>query len=904
MGKDERTVVGRVAETVDSAMYSQYKRLGENVARRPCLTMGLSFFVFVLTVLGAVFNFETESRGEKLWIPQDTKALDDRDVYETYFPRNARYNTVVLEVVDPSDSMLTKDVLTKVFELFDTLQEHRTSVAPPQNLTQLCLPGFSDGYPCVITGVLGKWMWQSSLLALEPDDASVLATINADDAVEDLKRYLGQPTTDGAGAVTSAPSIRLDIFLENREEVVDNEEVDPVGDDWEEFFLDLFEGKTFASAGGVAFRAYPWATRSFSDEFGSVITGDVLLVNVSFLIIFIYMALNLGDFTRVKSRVALSLACIVTVGMSIGTSIGLASAFGQFYGPVNSVLPFVLLGLGVDDSFVITSAFDSERPRPGEVVEDRVARALGHAGVSITVTSVTDFVAFAISTATVLPGLSTFCAYAAIGILALFAYQVTFFTAALTLDARRQRSNRYDCCCCLPTSGGDVAPADAAVAVAPPKQGMVNKFLELRFAPAIVRPGVREAIALGFAAMFGVFCHAATLLSVESSERSFIPDGSYLLDTFDKIDFYFGDTGYSCEVVTLNMDYHAAQAALLDLKARFSGRESRAPFIKEPASAGSGYESWIEEFISYKQATAPGDLVASGDYSVVADEGTFYEDLAAWLEGDGSQYESDVVFESSGTAISASRVHFEFISFIENDPRGGKRDDTDKQVEAMDEMRRLVDGMGDLNAFAWSYEFLNWETFKIIYQELTQNIGLALLAVAVITLVLIAHPLTSGLVFVCVAMTIVDILGAMFYWNIVVDNVSVIMLTLSVGLSVDYAAHVGHHWMVVQGTKDERVAKTLGGIGAAVLNGALSTFLAVCLLAGSGSYVFRTLFRLFFLTVVLGVGHGMILLPVLLHIMGPKPYKDEPADSHGVGQLEGAAADALIKNETKGEPSA
>ena len=57
-----------------------------------------------------------------------------------------------------------------------------------------------------------------------------------------------------------------------------------------------------------------------------------------------------------------------------------------------------------------------------------------------------------------------------------------------------------------------------------------------------------------------------------------------------------------------------------------------------------------------------------------------------------------------------------------------------------------------------------------------------------------------------------------------------------------------------------------------MINGGISTFLAVLFLAGSESYVFRVLFRQFFLTVVLGLGHGMILLPVMLATVGPQCY--------------------------------
>lgn len=45
------------------------------------------------------------------------------------------------------------------------------------------------------------------------------------------------------------------------------------------------------------------------------------------------------------------------------------------------------------------------------------------------------------------------------------------------------------------------------------------------------------------------------------------------------------------------------------------------------------------------------------------------------------------------------------------------------------------------------------------------------------------------------------------YWGLAIDTVAVINLVLSVGLSVDYSAHVAHSFMVKQGTRDERVVK-------------------------------------------------------------------------------------------------
>lgn len=54
-----------------------------------------------------------------------------------------------------------------------------------------------------------------------------------------------------------------------------------------------------------------------------------------------------------------------------------------------------------------------------------------------------------------------------------------------------------------------------------------------------------------------------------------------------------------------------------------------------------------------------------------------------------------------------------------------------------------------------------------------------------------------------------------------------------------------------------------------MFNGAFSTLLAVMMLVGARSYVFETFFRALFLTVVFGMGQGLLLLPVLLSWANP-----------------------------------
>ena len=87
--------------------------------------------------------------------------------------------------------------------------------------------------------------------------------------------------------------------------------------------------------------------------------------------------------------------------------------------------------------------------------------------------------------------------------------------------------------------------------------------------------------------------------------------------------------------------------------------------------------------------------------------------------------------------------------------------------------------------------------------------------------------------------------------------------------------------------KNQRVLESLADIGAAVLSGALSTFLAVAVLLFSSSYVFEVLSRQFALTVGLGILHGLVLLPVLLSLLGPAPFAS--AYLHGSEEEQGSA---------------
>lgn len=380
----------------------------------------------------------------------------------------------------------------------------------------------------------------------------------------------------------------------------------------------------------------------------------------------------------------------------------------------------------------------------------------------------------------------------------------------------------------------------------------------------------QETSAKDFLASFLHWFQGTLNLSVEDTQRAFIPSDSYLTSFINANDELYPSSGIDVFFVFEDStEIYEKREALADLAAdRFlGGKSTEAPFIAEPVSADayrnvmSGLKSELEK---------NGDSWPTTEEDFISVLGTY-----ASYAGQGRAYVNDVKFaDTERTQLESIRVKSTYISLTK--PKGDdKIDDAERQVDAMDETRKMVDEWGDAlpPVFTYSEKFLSIEGFKIIKKELFLNVGLALAAVAVIVFFTVASPVTSILITLNVAACVIEILGFMHAIGIAIDSVSVINIVLAVGLSIDYSAHVGHCFMLKGGDdKNNRVLEALADIGAAVLSGAMSTFLAVVVLLFSKSYVFSILSKQFALTVGLGVIHGLVLLPVLLSLFGPKAF--------------------------------
>lgn len=868
-----------IGNKVESGIAGVFYRIGDLVATRPKTTIAASILLAVACGAGMT-TLTTENRPEKLWVPQNTIAEVEQASFKSYFPPSSRFNNVIVR--NPSgeeDNILTKKALRDVMRMHLAIEE---STSEFDNVTYTfidlcskrggsCINSTASICQCAVTSVLKQWNYDLDTLDKDDDFLTTLNAYGSDNSTDRFSGVLGNPTFDQNGKIETAEAINIIYFSEDRSEDKDGNIEDPVNEAWEEaVFLKTLQGDDFPTLKFSFLSA-----RSFSDEFGGAITGDLVFVQVSYVLAFAFLGATLGRFKcGPGSRWAMAFSALILVALSTVAGFGISSGvFKLFFGPVHSLLPFILLGIGVDDVFVIVNAFNRERnvarqSEDDEGLRKRSAKALSRAGASITVTSLTDLVAFAISSSSALPALASFCAYASICIFFLWAFAATFFTAAMVQDERRQKENRRDCLCCL-TRKADF-PEDNGE-----EEGKLSNYFRKYHAPAILSKAGKIIVILFFSALLAFGIYGAVNLPVEDTERQFIPKDSYVNDYIDSSDEFFSSSnGISLSVTFENGEQiYQHRDQLAKLSTRITGLSQEPPYIAEPTS--NTYQNVMEGFYTYLEQQENTVSLALGEDGWPTTYADFVSSLKTFIFSVGNKYIQDVSFDND--TLSAFRVKLEYVKLLKEN-RGETIDDAERQIKAMDATREMVDRWNKddalpTTAFPYSDKFLAVEGFKIISQELFRNVGLAIAAVGVIVLFTIASPGAAFVVTLNVAFCIIEILGFMYAVGIVIDSVSVINIVLAVGLSVDYSAHIGHCFMTKGGSnKDARATEALADIGASVLNGATSTFLAVAVLLFSSSYVFQTLSIQFALTVILGVAHGLILLPVMLSLVGPKAF--------------------------------
>ena len=174
---------------------------------------------------------------------------------------------------------------------------------------------------------------------------------------------------------------------------------------------------------------------------------------------------------------------------------------------------------------------------------------------------------------------------------------------------------------------------------------------------------------------------------------------------------------------------------------------------------------------------------------------------------------------------------------------------------------------------------------------MTLCVSLSIIIILIIIMVMTANPTITILVGLCVLITDVLLFGFIHYWRLTLNPVLLVHIVVSVGISVDYSAHIAYAFLVENlpthlsnaSMTQKRIYKAkmaLRKMGSSVFHGGFSTFLAIFVLAPGKTYIFFSMFRLWFGIILFGMSNGFILLPVMLSFVGPIQSNGESKAVH------------------------
>ena len=727
-----------------------------------------------------------ESRAEELFIPQNSKSLKDLDKASKYFTLKVRMETVLLE-----SATRGKALSSKCFK--EVLRIHE-DVMSLDHLSDLCatMPGLKSNSTssCLIVNPLEIFDFkEENLMNISEKVTRAERNItwrmrNGLPVVYNMGRIFASVTRE-KGAILDVGALQMTYYIRDPES---DEEFNEVID-WERSFID----KVSSHEGKMScWNIFYSAGRSLDDAISESTGADMLLVSITFALMISFACTMLGKFRNpLTGHSLLANAGVLAVALGIVAGFGLAMMTGAKFISMVGILPFLVIGIGIDDIFIIVDELDRHKPQD---VADTIKVVMSNSGATITMTTVTDLVAFAVSTATSFPAIRYFCIYAALSVTFAYLMIVTFFVAIMTFDVKRIKLGLRDClpvCRAPPTKEGQPAWDE-------PRTQTSNKMMQA-WAGFLMLPGVKAIVVVISCGLLGFGVYGSMNIDQQFDRRVMAKDDSYLIKFLNTEEKYFGLSLPVSVVWTGNIPY--ADTATQDEMKKVS------EIIKSSKFYHNRTRSWLEAFLEF--------TVKSGIKT--ESEVQFMSALRSFLETPHyAFFGNDIKLSKDRQAIVASRI----VGSMESSGSSSF------QRDAMVTLREDIAKYSKLGAFPIAKPFIYLEQYVIILSSTIRNLAIAAGAILVLTSPFLVDLTVILLVFLNFVALIFELFGLMYVWGVSLNAVAMVNLVMAIGFAVDYSAHIAHAFVTsAKEVANERVIEALSTLGASVLMGGKVTFL-------------------------------------------------------------------------------
>lgn len=946
--EDEKSsFIERLGARTDRILQDFFCALGTDCASHPWFVLFLGFILIGTATMGIKYIIMTTNPVE-LWASPTSRSRVEREFFDSHFEPFYRVEQIIITSVGLPPIVHNSSIGPVTYgPVFDAgflktvlkLQERikQIQISDNRTLADICFAPLSSPYfgptsvsQCTIQSIWGYWQ----------DDLKTFEDKNLDH----FRDCAFQPYNTGCFAQYGGPvepAIAVGGFLKQGESLKNpqyekanaliltflvnnyhNKTKLQAAIEWEEKFVSFMKNWIMTEKPDYMDIAFN-SERSIEDELDRESQSDILTILISYLIMFAYIAVSLGQIRNSSrllydSKITLGLGGVLIVLASVICSVGI---FGFLGVPctliIIEVIPFLVLAVGVDNIFMLVQTHQRDKRRPNESIPEHIGRTLGQVGPSMLLTSVSESCCFFLGSLSDMPAVKAFALYAGLALLIDFILQITCFVSLLALDTIRQSSNRLDVCCFIQGSKKD--NGEEVV------EGLLYRIFKVVYAPFLMKNIVRAAVMIIF---FGWLCSSVAVLphiEIGLNQELSMPEDSFVLKYFKYLNRYLSIGPPMYFVLKGGLNYSDTKTQNLICSGNRCNPDSVMSQIyaaaKDPNRTyiARGASSWLDDYFDWTTLPACCKMTkTNGSFCPHASKSSdcipcniptnvnnrpqekvfgkyisyFLQDNPDAICGKGGHAAyGHAVYHLTDPETESSHVEASYFMSYHSILKTSA--DYYESMKAARKISANITKMLNSNlrewnvnttveVFPYSVFYVFYEQYLTMWPDTIKSIGISLLAIFIVTFLLMGLDIFSSfVVIITIMMIVVNIGGLMYWWNIELNALSLVNLVMAVGIAVEFCSHLVHSFsMSVKSTRVERVSDALTKVGSSIFSGiTLTKFGGIIVLGFAKSQIFKVFyFRMYLGIVLFGAAHGLIFLPVLLSYIGSPMNREKLAN--------------------------
>ncbi|XP_067123168.1 patched domain-containing protein 3-like [Centruroides vittatus] len=803
-----------------------------------------AFLLITVVLASGFFKLHIVKKGEYLYTPNNGRGKVERNSVESIFTLNTtasldftrmvRFENVVfvMALSKNNDSLLNDNTILDLIKLDKIIRN--ISVFWNNNFFRyedLCVRNKQNRCPSNYLSFLTRRMMdfkQGRNFMRYPYEKTQfqvkLTAVN-----------FGGVLTNDDGYVQDFKAFRLIYFLDN------NSREEKLTLKWESAVLETLSNVKFQHI-----EVFTYAGQTNDVEANRNTELGLPLLFISGVIMISFSFVSCLTFDAVSSKPLIGIAAYFSPLLGTAAAFGLLLHCNVEYVDTNAAVAFLTIGIGMDDSFVLLAAW--RRTNKNHSVKERMSETFSDVSISITITSLTNFIAFILGVITPYRSTRIFSIYSAISVLFDYIYQIFFFGAIMAIDGYREKHNlhslflypiRKDASERKSTSNENVLKFLKFIKNFPENLGT---FLSNKVTKIIVM--------FSFISLLAGAIYNINSIKQGIGYTDIFPFNSYAAKYTKLYYQYFTEYPHRVQVVFNETLDYSNPTVQMDIENILRTFES-APYM-------TGYnftECWLREYLSYIRDSRINYLIKYFDVNTTQG---FLEGLKkVFLKFHNGIFESDVVWNNERDQIVASRCLLTY-----HNVRSGSDE------KFLIEQLRKIAADSKYDVFVYNIWFVFYDQYLNMPTIYLKAMGIVIVSVFVIFFAFISDLYYNIAVLFMVICIQVESLGYGSAWNVDLNLISVTFLIMSAGFCVDYSVHIAHAYKNCKEKDSTKKIKTsFQTIGYPIIQGCLSTLIGGIVCFFGPSYLFIVFFKVIVLVMIFSVFNGLIVLPIILSIV-------------------------------------